>query len=71
MKETRKARFIRLAEKRTNAALDRIRVLGNLSNRSNYEYDEYQVRKIFNIIESELKKAKASFSFIKKNKFRL
>lgn len=61
MEETRHERFQRIAEKRTNRIIDQIRLLGNCSNRSNYEYDEEEVRKIFSAIESELKTQRARF----------
>ena len=38
-----------------------IKLLGNCSNTSTYEYDKEDVRKIFTAIESELKLAKARF----------
>jgi hypothetical protein len=38
--------FVRLAEGRTQIALDAIRKLGNLSNRRAYEFTEADVRKI-------------------------
>ena len=37
MEETKKEKFTRLAEARTNAALKQIALLGNLANTSNYE----------------------------------
>lgn len=42
----KRGKFIRLAEGRTQAALDAIRKLGNLSNRRAYEYSDSDVRKI-------------------------
>ncbi|MHA6642126.1 hypothetical protein [Mesorhizobium sp. A623] len=44
--EDRRANFVRLAEGRTQAALDAIRKLGNLSNRRAYEFTEADIRKI-------------------------
>lgn len=38
--------FVRLAEGRTQIALDAIRKLGNLSNRRAYEFTDADVRKI-------------------------
>jgi hypothetical protein len=38
--------FVRLAEGRTQIALDAIRKLGNLSNRRAYDFNEADVRKI-------------------------
>lgn len=69
--ETRKERFGRLASKRTNEILDKIRILGNCSNRSTYEYTSEDIDKIFRIINQELKDAKGKFSSSKRNKFTL
>jgi uncharacterized protein YutE (UPF0331/DUF86 family) len=38
--------FVRLAEGRTQIALDAIRKLGNLSNKRAYEYTDADIRKI-------------------------
>lgn len=61
MRETKKERFVRLAEARTNKILDMIRLLGNCSNKSNYEYTEKDVKKIFDAIERELNNARNKF----------
>lgn len=61
--ETKHERFIRVAESRTNKILDLIRLLGNCSNRMNYEYTEDEVRSIFETIEKELNNAKRRYSF--------
>ena len=66
-KETRHDRFRRLAEKRTNNMIKNIRILGNCSNRSSYEYTKEELDKIFNAIASELREAKSKFTFKKKN----
>ena len=60
--ETRKDRFNRLASKRTNDLINKIRILGNCSNKRSYEYTEEDVNKIFRAIEKELKLTKAKFS---------
>lgn len=60
--ETKRERFVRLAEARTNKTIDMIRLLGNLSNKNNYDYTEADVQKIFNAIDKELKLAKAKYS---------
>ena len=54
-------RFKRVAENRTNKIIEQIRLLGNCSNRSNYEYKDEDVKKIFAAIESELKEAKQKY----------
>jgi len=48
------ANFNRLALKRVNMLLTRIRILGNLSSRSSYEYTEDQINKIFATIRERL-----------------
>lgn len=60
-KEQKNANFRRLAEKRVNTILDRIRVLSNLSNTGLYHYSEQEVKKVFDSIEEALRIAKASF----------
>ena len=67
--ETRKNRFNRIASKRTNEIIERLRILGNCSNRSTYEYTKEDVDKIFNTINQELKDTRAKFSSTKRTKF--
>ena len=69
--ETRRERFKRVAERRTNEILNRIRILGNCYNRSAYSYNDQEVQKIFSTIEKELRFVKAKFSKREKNNFRL
>lgn len=69
MSETREEKFKRLATQRTNAVLDKLRVLGNLANRANYTYTDDQVRKIFYTVEAQLKSVKARFALKEKKKF--
>ena len=61
-------RFKRVAENRTNKIIDQIRLLGNCANRSNYEYTEADVKKIFNAIEIELRETKQKYQAKAKNK---
>jgi hypothetical protein len=65
--------FVRLAEKRTNAVIDKIRVLSNCANPYAYEYTDDDVRRIFDAIEKELKAARTKFVQPKrtKNEFKL
>ena len=60
--ETKKDRFIRIAEARTNKIINMIRLLGNCSNKATYEYSDVDVQKMFSTIEKELKTAKQKFS---------
>ena len=55
-------RFVSLAEARTMKAIRMIRLVGNLSNRSNYTYSESDVAKIFSRLERELKTARQKFT---------
>ena len=43
--QTREERFKRLAEQRVNVILDKLRLLGQLSNRGNYEYTDVPSRR--------------------------
>jgi hypothetical protein len=59
----KKANFVRLAESRVSRVLKDIRLIGNLSNRSAYEYSEEDVRKIFKALQREIDAAKSRFKF--------
>ncbi len=71
MNETRNERFKRLAAKRTNEILDKIRILGNCSNKSTYEYSNEEINKIFSEIDKQLKITKAKFMSGKRERFEL
>lgn len=60
--ETRRDKFVRLAEARTNKIIDMIQLLGNCSNQSQYEYTQKDVSKIFGTIQVELDAAKKRFN---------
>ncbi len=62
MNETKRERFIRIAESRTNKIINMVQLLSNCSNKNIYDYTEQDVEKIFNAIETELKEAKKSFN---------
>ncbi len=64
MPKLKRENFVRLAENRTNKILEMIRLLGNLSNTSNYSYTESDVNKIFKAIENELVETKKKFNNI-------
>jgi hypothetical protein len=54
-------KFVELAGKRVNKTIKDLRLVGNLSNRSNYKYEEEDVRAIFTTLERELKQARERF----------
>lgn len=59
--ETKRERFVRIAEARTNKILEMMRLLGNCASTNNYEYSEEDVKKIFGALERELKNTKSKF----------
>ena len=69
--ETPEARFKRIATVRTNAVLDKLRILGNLSNRQMYSYSEEDINKIFRAINNQIKEVRAKFNSRKEEKFKL
>ena len=70
--ETAEERFKRVATARTNAVLDRLRILGNCANRHVYRYTEEDIRKIFSAIERTTKEVRAKFKLSEKEeKFKL
>lgn len=73
MKENKHEKFIRLAEARTNRILEHLRLLSNLSNKSNYDYTDDEIKKIISAIEKELKLVKNAFTGVEsiEQKFRL
>lgn len=74
MSEARE-KFVRLAEARTQKAIDAIQLIGNLSNPTNYSYSEKDVEQIFKALTEALKDARSRFkansSRDKSNSFRL
>lgn len=68
MEETKREKFVRLAEARTNKIINMIKLLGNCSNTSLYEYSDKDVEKIFNAIQSELNDAKKRYAVQKNTK---
>ncbi len=69
--EDRATRFRRVAERRTDLILHTIRVLGNCSNKSAYQYSDEEIQKIFKAIDEQLKITKARFHRSRPIKFSL
>lgn len=67
-RETKREKFVRLAETRTNKIIDMLQLLGNCSNSSAYDYSQEDVDKIFYAIESEVKEARKKFNKIESKK---
>ena len=69
MKRNNRDKFIELTEKRVTKTLDSIRLIGNLSDKRYYEYDEKDVNQIFRALSKELSASKNRFlDALKKNK---
>ena len=60
--ESKRERFVRLAETRTNKIINMVQLLGNCSNTSAYEYTDADVEQIFGAIESSVREAKKKFT---------
>jgi hypothetical protein len=55
----KRTKFVQLAEKRTVNAIKAIRVIGKLGNRSAYEYEDDDVKKIVKALLDEVEALKA------------
>jgi|TARA_B100001971_G_C18197928_1_gene542690 hypothetical protein len=60
-KSSKQERFKRLATKRTNNVLKALKVLGNLSNRSAYDYTNEEVDAIFNAVDKQMRVVRNKF----------
>lgn len=66
--ESKREKFVRLAEARTNKIIDTLQLLGNCSNTSAYEYTQEDIEQIFQAIELEVREAKKKFSKVDNEK---
>lgn len=70
--ETKSEKFTRIAEYRTNKVIQDLRLLGNCSNKNNYDYTKEDVDMIFKAIDAAVSEAKSKFVPKKSDgKFRL
>ena len=60
-READRTKFVDLAEKRVSRALKDIKLIGNLSNRSNYVYSDQDVKKIHLALKKAIEEMKARF----------
>ena len=61
MKPDMREKFVELAEKRVNNTIKQIKLVGNLSNRSNYSYTEDDVKKIQRALKKALEEMISRF----------
>ena len=66
-KRDRRKKFVELAQKRVNAAIRSIRLIGNLSDRGNYDYHPDDVRQIRSALESEVRESLSRFDRAKRS----
>ena len=59
--ESKRDKFIRLAERRTSVALRAIKLIGNLSNKNNYDYTDADAKKIVGALTRELDELRRRF----------
>jgi len=65
VRESDRDKFVKLAEARVNKTLKDIQLIGNLSNRSNYDYTEADVEMIFKALSQEIAACKKRFEMSK------
>ena len=68
MRELDRKKFVELAEKRVSKTLRDLQLIGNLSNRSNYQYREEDVEKIFKALSAELRACRKRFDAAKNHR---
>tara|TARA_Y100000389_G_C17412082_1_gene491529 strand:+ start:1068 stop:1289 length:222 start_codon:yes stop_codon:yes gene_type:complete len=53
--------FVRLAENRVNKAISSLKLISNLSNRSLYDYNSEDIKKIISALNKEISNIKQKF----------
>ncbi|MFC1560961.1 hypothetical protein ACFL4V_00635 [Candidatus Latescibacterota bacterium] len=69
--ETKEQRFKRVAEKRVQNVLDSIRKLSQCANKRMYEWNEIQLKTIWEAIDQEITKCKDRFESEEPEEFKL
>jgi hypothetical protein len=65
-REEDRAKFVKLASTRVSRALKDIQLIGNLANRSNYDYKDEDVTKIFKALNDEIAACRKRFELSNK-----
>ena len=65
-REEDRSKFVKLASARVSKALKDIQLIGNLANRSNYDYTDEDVTKIFRALNEEISACKKRFELSSK-----
>lgn len=66
VRENDRGKFVKLAEARVGKALKAIQLIGNLSNRSNYDFTDDDVNRIFKALNDEISACRRRFEFARK-----
>jgi len=69
--ESKEERFKRVAERRVRRVLDSFRSLAQCSNKRMYEWDEKQLKKIWDAIDQAYKNCKNSYESAEPEEFTL
>tara|TARA_B100001093_G_C26811691_1_gene1007838 strand:- start:864 stop:1100 length:237 start_codon:yes stop_codon:yes gene_type:complete len=59
--ETKREKFVRLAESRTNNIIKNLNLLGNLNNSNYYDYSKNDIDKIFRVVKSSYESSRKRF----------
>ncbi len=62
IRRNKRQKFVELAEKRTKNAIKAIRVIGKLGNKSHYDYEEADVKKIIAALSKEIETLRSRLS---------
>ena len=71
MTENKREKFVRLAELRVNNALKSIQVVSNLANKSSYEYDDNDAKKIIKALKEAVSDLELKFKGNSQSSFKL
>lgn len=69
--ETKREKFIRLAESRVNSTIKQINLIGNLSNKCNYDYTKEDVDKIIKTLKKSVSDLEIKFTSKNRSEFKL
>ncbi|OGD85918.1 hypothetical protein A3B51_01590 [Candidatus Curtissbacteria bacterium RIFCSPLOWO2_01_FULL_41_18] len=67
--EEKRDKFRKIAARRTDVVLEKLRILSNCANTQLYSYNDDEVRKIFKAVDDQLNIVKARFQKKRRDKF--
>ena len=59
--KSKREKFVELANKRVTSAIDKLRLIGNLSDKRYYEFTDKDTKQIFDALSKELNSIKTKF----------